>query len=55
MYSVGAHDGSILKVWNGIMDNYTGSDSREKAITFLKDCGITQDQIDSLYQIYLTD
>ena len=55
MYSVGAHDGSILKVWNGIMDNYAGSDSREKAIAFLKDCGVTQEQIDSLYQIYLTD
>ena len=55
MYSVGAHDGSILKVWNGIMDNYAGNDSREKAIAFLKDCGITQEQIDSLYQIFLTD
>ena len=55
MYSVGAHDGSILKVWNGIMDNYPGGDSREKAIAFLKDCGVTQAQIDALYQIYLTD
>ena len=55
MYSVGAHDGSILKVWNGVMDNYPGGDSREKAIAFLKDCGVTQAQIDALYQIYLED
>ena len=53
LMSVGAHDGSIIKVWNDVNNNYSGADSREKAVAFLKDCGITQEQIDSLYDIYL--
>ena len=53
LMSVGAHDGSIIKVWNAVNINYSGADSREKAVAFLKDCGITQEQIDSLYDIYL--
>ena len=51
--SVGAHDGSFLKAWNLISNNYSGVTEKEKAIAYLKDCGITQEQIDSLYSIYL--
>ena len=53
LMSVGAHDGSFLKVWNSINNNYSGASAKEKAIAYLKDCGITQEQIDSLYEIYL--
>ena len=53
LMSVGAHDGSFIKIWNAINDNYSGATEKDKAIAYLKDCGITQEQIDSLYDIYL--
>lgn len=53
LMSVGAHDGSFIKIWNAINDNYSGAAEKDKAIAYLKDCGITQEQIDSLYDIYL--
>ena len=55
MLSVGANGGSILKVYYGINNGYTGNTLKDKAEAYLKDCGITQEQIDSLRAIYLGD
>ena len=55
MLSVGANGGSILKVYYGINNGYTGKTLKDKAEAYLKDCGITQEQIDSLRAIYLGD
>ena len=51
--SVGSYGNQIVAVYNTLDRSYSGSTYRDKAEAYLKDCGITQEQIDSLREIYL--
>ncbi len=55
MLSHNAYGGSILKVQNGLHEKYEGSTQKARAEAYLLDCGITQEQIASLREIYLAD
>ena len=51
--SVGSYGNKIVAVYNKLNSSYSGSSFKVKTENFLKDCGITQEQIDTLRQIYL--
>ena len=51
--SVGSYGPRIVNVLNQLNSDYAGSSLKVKTENFLKDCGITQAQIDSLREIYL--
>ena len=53
--SVGSYGNQIVAVYNHLNNSYSGSSYKVKAENFLKDCGITQEQIDTLREIYLED
>ena len=53
--SVGSYGNKIVAVYNQLNSSYSGSSFKVKTENFLKDCGITQEQIDMLRQIYLED
>ncbi len=52
MLSVGAYGEKILEVRDGI-NAYEGATHKDKAEAYLLDCGVTQEQIDTLRSIYL--
>ena len=52
MLSVGAYGEKILEVRDGI-NTYEGATLKDRAEAYLLDCGITQEQIDTLRGIYL--
>ena len=49
----GSDQPAIDKVRNGIKTNYTGATYTDKVIAFLNDCGVTNDQINSIRNIFL--
>ena len=51
--SVGSYGNKIVAVYNQLNSSYSGASFKVKTENFLKDCGITQEQIDMLRQIYL--
>ena len=51
--SVGSYGNKIVAVYNTLNSSYSGADFKAKTEAYLKDCGITQEQIDSLREIYL--
>jgi protein tyrosine/serine phosphatase len=53
--SVGSYGNKIVAVYNKLNSSYSGASFKVKTENFLKDCGITQEQIDMLRQIYLED
>ena len=53
--SVGSYGNQIVSVLNQLNSSYAGSTYKVKAENFLKDCGITQEQIDTLREIFLED
>ena len=53
--SVGSYGNKIVAVYNSLNSRYTGATFKEKAENYLKSCGITQEQIDTLREIYLED
>ena len=53
--SVGSYGQSIVNVYNVLNSSYSGATSKDKAEAYLKDCGITDEQIASLRSIYLDD
>ena len=53
--SVGSYGNQIVSVLNQLNSSYAGSSYMVKAENFLKDCGITQEQIDTLREIFLED
>ncbi len=52
MLSIGAYGNSILKVRDGIK-KYSGATLKDKAAAYLLDCGITQEQIDTIRNIFI--
>ena len=55
MLSVGAYGNDVLRIRKGLNSYYTGANIKERAEAFLLDCGITQEQIDTLRGIYIED
>ena len=57
MLSVGGYGGDAKKIVTGLKSKYksAGSNVNVCAIAFLKDCGITQEQLDTLFDIYIED
>ena len=51
--SVGSYGNQIVAVYNKLNSTYPGATFKIKTENFLKDCGITQEQIDTLREIYL--
>ena len=51
--SVGSYGNQIVAVYNKLNSSYSGANFMVKTENFLKDCGITQEQIDTLRAIYL--
>ena len=51
--SVGSYGNKIVALYNQLNSSYSGANFMVKTENFLKDCGITQEQIDSLRAIYL--
>ena len=51
--SVGSYGNKIVAVYNKLNSSYSGASFKVKTENFLKDCGITQEQIDTLREIYL--
>ena len=51
--SVGSYGNKIVAVYNKLNSSYSGADFKAKTEAYLKDCGITQEQIDTLREIYL--
>ena len=49
----GSDQPAIDKVRNGIKNQYNGANYTEKVVNFLKDCGVTDNQIQALRDIYL--
>ena len=49
----GSDQPAIDKVRNGIKNQYNGANYTEKVVNFLKDCGVTDDQIQTLRDTYL--
>ena len=55
MLSVGAYGKDVMKVVNGLKNNYPASNIQASANAYLLDCGMTQDQIDTLKSIYVEE
>ena len=51
--SVGSYGNQIVAVYNKLNSSYSGANFMVKTENYLKDCGITQEQIDTLRAIYL--
>ena len=51
--TIRSNNASILRVKNGLIENYEGSTRQEQVTNYLLSCGVTQEQIDSIRQILL--
>ena len=55
MLSITAYGNDVLKVRDGMKNGYEGANLKECAEAFLLDCGVTQEQIESIRDILLED